>query len=178
MAPRLDDAAAFDDVDEIGGDDRRQPVGDDERGPPAHEARERPLDLPLGLGVEGGGGLVEQQDGGVLQHGARDRQALALAARQLDPVAPDPGVVAVGKGHDEVVGPGVARRLDDLILAGLELAVSDVGADGVVEQADFLADQPNTGAQRGQRNFAQVGAVYGNPAAVDVIEPGNQVEDG
>jgi len=34
------------------------------------------------LGVEGGGGLVEKQDRRILQEGAGERQALALASRK------------------------------------------------------------------------------------------------
>ena len=37
----------------------------------------------LGLVVKGAGGLVKQQDGGLLDHGTRNGKALALAATQL-----------------------------------------------------------------------------------------------
>ncbi len=49
---------------------------------PCHQPVEGGLDLALALGVEGRGGLVEEQDRRVLQDGARDRDALALAARE------------------------------------------------------------------------------------------------
>src|SRR4029079_2282136 len=40
-------------------------------------------DLQRGLGVEVRGGLVGEQDGGAVGDGARDRQALLFAAREL-----------------------------------------------------------------------------------------------
>jgi hypothetical protein len=58
---------------------------DDERGAVARDFRQRALDFALGAGVERAGRFVEQQDRRVLQDGARDRDALLLAARQLQP---------------------------------------------------------------------------------------------
>ena len=49
---------------------------------PLPQRVERPLDARLGLHVEGAGRLVEDQDRRVLQDGAGDGEALALAARQ------------------------------------------------------------------------------------------------
>jgi len=57
-------------------------VGHDERRAPLHEQLQGSLDAALRLGVEGRGGLVEDQDGGVLEEGARDRDPLALTAGQ------------------------------------------------------------------------------------------------
>jgi hypothetical protein len=48
-------------------------------------ARSSVLDVPLGLGVERRGRLVEKQDRRVLQERAGDAHALLLAARQLQP---------------------------------------------------------------------------------------------
>ena len=50
------------------------------------------LDLLLGLGVERRGRLVEQQDARVLQDGAGDRDALLLAAGELQAALADHGV--------------------------------------------------------------------------------------
>ena len=52
------------------------------------------LDRGLDLAVERGGGLVEHQDRRVLEDHARDRDALALAAGELDAALADLGVVA------------------------------------------------------------------------------------
>src|SRR3546814_6043613 len=70
--------------------------------------------MALRLAVEGGGRLVEQQDGGVLQHGAGDGDALALTAGEVAAARADLGVVAAGEGGDEIMGAGHAGGLFDL----------------------------------------------------------------
>ena len=78
---------------------------------PCGELGQRLLDRPLGLGVERRGRLVEDQDRRVLEEHARDRQALLLAARELDAALADDGVEAVRQGGDEVVEPCPAGGL-------------------------------------------------------------------
>ena len=64
--------------------------------------------------------------GGVLQHGAGNRDALALAAREAHAALAQEGVVALGQGADEIVGKGGARRGLHLGVAGVGAAVADV----------------------------------------------------
>src|SRR5574341_1990920 len=80
VAAALDDAAPLEHDDAVGALDGREAVRDNDGGAPAHQGVERRLHLALGLGVERGGGLVEDQHRGVLEEGACDRQALALPA--------------------------------------------------------------------------------------------------
>src|SRR3546814_7262042 len=72
VAALLDDAPVVHHVDDVGRDHGGEAVGDDEGGAPADQLSQRLLNMALRLAVEGGGRLVEQQDGGVLQHGAGD----------------------------------------------------------------------------------------------------------
>ena len=58
---------------------------------PASSAVERVLDQRLGDRVDVGGGLVQDQDARVGQHGAGDADQLALAHRQVDPAFQDRG---------------------------------------------------------------------------------------
>ena len=53
------------------------------------------LDHRLVLGIDRGQRLVQHQDRRIAQHGAGDRDALALPARQLDAALADHRVVAV-----------------------------------------------------------------------------------
>ena len=86
------------------------------------------------LGVEGGGRFVQQQDRRIAEHGAGDRDPLALPAGQLDAELAHHRVVAVGKPHDEIMGGGTASGCDDLFLRGANPTIGDVGADAIVEQ--------------------------------------------
>ena len=95
-------------------------------------------DFLLGAAVERAGGLVEQQDRRVLDQRAGDRHALFLTARKLEAALADFGVETLRQAVDQV---GNRRALD----RGLDLhhpraiaAISDVIADGVVEQHAIL----------------------------------------
>lgn len=74
------DAAVVEDQDLVGCDHCGQSVGDDEDGLVDDEGHDGLLDGDFALGVECGGGFVEQDDGGVFEDGAGDGDALAFAA--------------------------------------------------------------------------------------------------
>src|SRR4030042_4533554 len=82
VRPPLDDAAAVEDEDQVRLHQALDPVGDDERGAAPHEGLERRADGRLGLGVDRGGRVVQDQDGGVFQYRAGDGHPLLLAAGQ------------------------------------------------------------------------------------------------
>src|SRR5215213_7389380 len=91
----FDDAARFHNHDEIGVAHRRQPVRDDERRAAAHQPRDRRLDEALGFRIERARRLIEEQDRRVLEKGAGERDALALAAGQAVAAVADLGRVAL-----------------------------------------------------------------------------------
>ena len=136
------------------------------------------LDKAFAFGVEGAGGFVEQQDRRVLEDGAREGEALALAAGEAHATVADHGVVAARLGRDEVVGGGGFGGGDDVGFAGAEAAEGDVGADGVVEEGDFLADDGDGAAQAFDRDVAQVLAVDGNASVGRVEQARDEVHHG
>jgi len=80
VASALDDTALFQDGDAIGFFDGAQAVGDGDDGAATGEVFEGGLDESFALIVEGGGGLVENENARVAQEGAGDGDALALPA--------------------------------------------------------------------------------------------------
>ena len=70
------DAAVVDDDDEAGGADGGQPVGDDQGGAAPGQLVKGGLDALLGDGVQGGGGLVQDEDGRIFQENAGDGHPL------------------------------------------------------------------------------------------------------
>ncbi len=98
--------------------DRRQPVRDHERRASAHEVLERALDERLGLGVERGRRLVEQQHPRVAHERARDREPLALAARQARAALADDGVPALGLRVDDLERVRVAQGGEHALVVG------------------------------------------------------------
>src|SRR2546430_3079467 len=96
-AALLDDVAVAQHHDQVSLSDGGQAVRDDERGTPCRQALETLHDEGLGLRVERRGGLVEDQDGGVSEDGARDGEALLFALRQREPLLSHHGVVSLGQ---------------------------------------------------------------------------------
>jgi hypothetical protein len=92
----LDDLSVRHDDDAIGVAHGGEAVRDDQGGPVLHQALEGFLHQALRLGVEGGRRLVEDQDGRVLQDRARDREPLALSARESDTEIADTRLVPRG----------------------------------------------------------------------------------
>mmetsp|Transcript_11059 Transcript_11059/g.36307 ORF Transcript_11059/g.36307 Transcript_11059/m.36307 type:complete len:223 (+) Transcript_11059:39-707(+) len=139
----LHDDAAVDDCDLVGVPDGAQPVGDRDRRPPLllHDLVDRRLHHPLARRVERRRRLVEQQDRRLLDDGARDGDALLLAARQLAAAQAHLGVVAVAEAlDDEVVRVRRARRGLHLLAGRLVLAKRDVLRDGAHEEHRLLPD--------------------------------------
>src|SRR5829696_1840665 len=170
----LDDPAAVDDQDPVGVDDGRQPVGDDQAGPALEGGGQGLLDVDLGLGVEVGGGLVEDDDGRVGQQQPGDGQALLLPARQPVAALADHRLPPLGQALDQVQDPGRPAGVLDLLQGGVGPGVAQVGPDGVVEQVRVLGDQADGGPQALQPQVADVDAVDPDGALADVVDPGDQ----
>ena len=115
--------------------------------------------------------------GGRFQDRARDRDALLLAAGELQPALADLGLVAVRRHADEVVDLRKPRRLLDLGVARVPAAVADVVADGVVEQHGVLRHHADRGAQRALRHVADILPVDGDAPAGQVVEAEQQPRD-
>ena len=107
--------------DLVGIPNRRQAVGNHNHGAAAGEFLHDGGDRRLVFAVEGRGDLVEQQNGGVFNKGARNGNPLAFAARQLQTALPHLGVPPVWQGRDHLVESGGAG-------SGLQLRIGGVGA--------------------------------------------------
>ena len=106
MGASLDEFALVEDADEIGIADGGKAVGDDEGGAVGAEAIEGLLDKLFSGVVEGGGGLVEQEEGRVFEKGAGDGEALFFASGKADAALTRDGVELLGKIADEAFGVG------------------------------------------------------------------------
>src|SRR5579885_64801 len=148
MFAGLDDPTALDDDDQVGAADGREAVRDDDCRAPARQVRERLLHKPLRLGVERRRCFVENQHRSIGEDGARDGEALPLPARKKYPALADDGVVAARQLTYELVGVRGARGGLDLGVGRAGPAVSDVVADGVVEENRLLRDERDVLAQR------------------------------
>ena len=141
---------------------------------PAHELIQRVLHEAFALAVERARRLVEDQDGGVFQDGARDGDALTLAAGELDAAFAHERLVALREPVDEVVRVGLARGVDDFLAARAGAAIGNVFRDAAAEEEDFLRHDGHLSAQGAQGIFRRRTAVEQESARFRVIEAQEQ----
>ncbi len=103
MLPPFDDPAVRNHRDEVGPTDGCQSVGYHQRGSVSHQTVERASHRQLGLRIEGRGGLVEDEDRGILEEGTGDGQALALATGKPEAGLADHRVESPGQIANELV---------------------------------------------------------------------------
>ena len=173
----LDDLALVDNEDEVGVANRREAVSDHERGPPLHDLVESVEDHFLGLRVDRGRRLVENQDRCVLDERARDRDALALASGEAGALLADDRVVALRKRGDEVVGVRRARRRADLILGRLQPSVADVLRNRAREEEGLLEHERDLAAERAELDRPDIAPVDENASLLRVVQAGEQAHE-
>ncbi len=145
---------------------------------PGHQGVHAVLDQLLGAGVDGGGGLVQDQHRRVGHGRPGDGQQLPLALGQVGAVAGEHGVVPIGQAADEAVGVGQLGGGDALLVGGVQVAVADVLHHRAGEQVGVLEDDAQAAAQVGLLDLVDVDAVVADLAVGDVIEAVDEVGDG
>ena len=103
MRAHGDLVAVIHDDDPIGLQHRGQPMRDDDGGASLHEPLERLLHEQLRLRIERARGLIQQEDRRILEDRARQRDALALTARQPRAALAEERVVALRELAQESV---------------------------------------------------------------------------
>ena len=152
-------------------------MGNGHGGARLHEPFERILHQTFALGVECRCGLVEDEDGRVLEDGTRNAHTLALSARQTSAAVADVGVVTVLALHNKLVGVGNACRLLHLLLCGVVHAKGYVSDERVVEQDGLLV---HVAYELPEVVYAEVFDVYAvdeHLALLHVIIARNEVDE-
>src|SRR5205823_12640911 len=119
---------------------------------------QRVHDLGIGRNVEGGSGLVEDQDGGVAQESAGNGNTLPLTAGEILALLSYGGIVAFRQVHDGLVDIGFFGDFKDLLDAGSGPTDGDVLANGALKEDRVLQHHADIVAQYVQ------GIQAGNPA--------------
>ena len=173
MVAELEDAAVADDGDGVGVAHRREAVGDedDRRRFPRDERVQGPLDLGLGLRVERGRRLVQEQELRVPEEGARDGDALLLAAGDAHAALADVRVVARGEVADELVRERRLRGRGDGRRVRAVDAVGDVAVDRRVEELRLLGHDGEVAPEERDVQRPERPAVEEHVAARRVVEP-------
>ena len=91
-------------------------------------------DSGLSGGIYSGGGIVQNENGRLAEHGPGDAQPLLLSAGDIGAALGEQGVEAVGQAHDKVVSLGVPRGLDHLLFRGVRPSPQQILTNGAGEQ--------------------------------------------
>ena len=159
MTTDLDDATVFEHDQHVGVAHSREAMRDDNSCPVAHQRVEGAAHLRLADGVEMRGCFVEDQGRRVLQKGARDRDPLALPARELHATFPDFGVEALRQARDKFRERRLVERLSDRRLIGIGAGERDIGAQRVIEEIGILRHERDAAAQMIEFEFRQIDPV-------------------
>ena len=153
-------------------------MGDDQHRPVLDQPGEGSLDQGLVVHVQRGGGLIQKEDGGVLQKGPGNGHPLPLPAGELAAVLPNPGVPALGELLGKLVAVGQSGCRQDLFVGGILPADADVFQNGVVEEGHVLKDDGIQGQEGLRVHLGNVHPPHGDPPLVQIPEPGGQPGDG
>mmetsp|Transcript_10107 Transcript_10107/g.34914 ORF Transcript_10107/g.34914 Transcript_10107/m.34914 type:complete len:239 (+) Transcript_10107:762-1478(+) len=139
----------------------------------------------LALVVQRGGGLVQEQDLGLLNQRSSDGDPLLLPTAQQGPALPKLSVVPVWEVHDEVVGVGQRCGLHNALhrtVPGRLFAVivpqSDVVKNGALEQHRLLTNKRHLVVQPPVVELLHVLLVEDCVSNVRIVEPLDQLDDG
>ena len=152
-------------------------MGDQHGGAPLHGLLDGAEYLLLGVRVDAGRGIVQEQNRRFQEHGAGNGQALPLPAREVAPFFVEPGVVAVRQGANEFVGGRNARRPADLLARGRGMAEGDVVGDCAAEQERFLEDHADRARRSSSGERADIHAVDEHTASGRVEKARDQVQE-
>ena len=138
MRAALAQLAVVEDEYLVGALDGREAVRDDDGGAVAQDALDGPLDELLGLGVDGAGRLVEDEERRVEGERAREGDELLLADREPRAALAHLGLEALGQALDEAVGVHLARGPADALVRDFRAPEADVAFDRPAEEEHVL----------------------------------------
>src|SRR5688572_1274943 len=147
---------------------------DDKGGAPREQGGQCLLNELLTFAVERTGCLIQNQDGRVFEQGARNGDALPLAAGQLHAALSDDGRVTFWKAFDEFVAVRATRRSDDFLLGRAGASIGDVVPDRTAEEEHFLRNDGHVRPDALEWEFARVASVEPNATAIGFVKAEEQ----
>ena len=151
---------------------------DHERGAIAHGRLQRRLNHAFAFSVERTRGLIEQQQRRIFQHGAGNRNALALPPAQAHAALAQERAITFRQGADEFIGERRFGSGPDFVLAGLGLAVANVFECAAGEDHRVLRHQADALAQIMQSHVARGHAVQHDLSRSRIVKAQQQLKHG
>ena len=150
-------------------------MGNDQGGSALGQGIEGPLDLGLRDRVQRGGGLVQDQNGRILQKHTGNGHPLLLSTGQKRAPLAHIRIEALGHCQNILVDLRLFGRLHHFFEGGIGLSVADILKDRVSEQEYILLDDANVAVQRLLGHIPDIQAINGDGTLGNIVEPGNQL---
>ncbi|MNP40314.1 hypothetical protein D3C76_1339480 [compost metagenome] len=151
-------------------------MGNDHQGAAPTQAVQCFGDHRLVLCIEGGGRLVHQQDGRILDQRTGNADALALTARQPGTAFTDLGVEAVRQARDDFADAGQPGGVFERCSTGVGFANADVVGDAALEQPGVLQYLAEVAGQAGAAHLPHVYTANPNVTLAGIEEPRDQAQ--
>src|ERR1039458_886985 len=135
------------------------------------------LDQDFGARVDVARRLVQDEDVPVCEEGSCDREQLFLSRRQIRRVLVNLGGVSIRKRTNESVDVSGLRGLENLIVARLGSAVTDVVTDRTSEHPCVLEDHGVGASHFVSSELRVVDSPELDAARVDLVEAHEQIYD-
>src|SRR5712691_2747760 len=155
---------------------RGQPMRDEKGGAATQQRCQAGLHEAFGLGVDAGGGFVEDEQARVGEQGPYETEQLALAVTEQAPTLTHIGIIAVGEAHAEIVCPNGLRRGYNGRIASGGVAIAQIVAHGATKEKRSIQDKTNLPSQVLLGEPAYNITVDQNGSASDIIETCHQVD--
>ena len=174
----FDDMLFIDHGNAVGIAYRRKPVRDDNTGFPLAQEIEAALDFLLRYAVEGGGRLIQDENGRILQKDPGDGNTLFLPAGEHHAALTDKAFISIRHVHDILMDFRANRGFHNFPVACTRPAVTDVIHNRAGEQENVLLDDSDILTQTLLRDGPDIPAVHQDSSGAYIVEARNQVTDG
>lgn len=172
----LNDAAVTEDNDRVGELGARETVRDDDRGAPCRGVAHSTKHHLFRIGVERCGGFVEKQDRRIAEKRARNRDKLALAARERV-ITRDRLVQAERHFANHPICTCLMSDPLDILSGRVGHPEADVVGDRSREEMLLLRHECEAVAEFSGRNFTQIGAVNADSPVAWLVEPREKTQE-
>ncbi len=134
------------------------------------------LNACLSLHIHSACAVVENEDGGLHNQRACNRQPLLLPAGEVDAALFHARGVAIGQVLNEIVRLRGLRRSNYLGHVGVGATVGNVLAHAASKEHALLRHNGNVRQQRILLNVAHIHAIHQHAARRHVVEAGNEID--
>src|SRR6185312_12524600 len=177
VRPLLDDTAIAHHQDQIGIADRRQAVRDDEAGAVGAQSCHGMLHERLRPRVDRAGCLIEYEQRRTREKCARNRDELLLSGADVARLLVDHRIVTIRQATHQSIDRCRPGGLENLLVRRIGPAITDVVADGAVEEPGVLQHHAGLRPQLIAPQSRDVDAVEGDPALIQLVEAQDEVDE-